>query len=296
MKKGLKKAYNLLKNNKNNFLKKRRLSNFILKGYIPWSKGYNDYKWDEIRKALTDNKLLEEFKCNKGVKNYGQHIDERIVELPWVLAKLSLGKGNLLDAGSSLNHKSIVNHPIIKAYELYVYTYFPESENFVSNRISYVFGDLRKLPFKDTFFDQIACISTLEHIDMDNSIYGYDINFNKDIGNKSFEYLIVIKEFLRTLKKNGVLLITVPFGKFENHGFFQQFDTEMIDQIRNILVNHGVFNTFYFKYLPEGWERSTKEKCASAVSFNPHTGEGKGDDGAAHSRAICCIEFIKESL
>jgi ubiquinone/menaquinone biosynthesis C-methylase UbiE len=29
------------------------------------------------------------------------------------------------------------------------------------------YGDLRVLPFKDNYFDEIVCQSTLEHIDMD---------------------------------------------------------------------------------------------------------------------------------
>jgi ubiquinone/menaquinone biosynthesis C-methylase UbiE len=38
------------------------------------------------------------------------------------------------------------------------------------NNISYVYGDLRNTILKDQCFDEIVCISTLEHIGMDNTM------------------------------------------------------------------------------------------------------------------------------
>lgn len=86
------------------------------------------------------------------------------------------------------------------------------------------------LPFKSELFDTIICQSTLEHIDMDNSIYGYDLERRDTMQEKSYSFLKGISELLRILKPEGMLCLTFPYGKFENHGFFQQFDSEMVSE------------------------------------------------------------------
>jgi hypothetical protein len=95
------------------------------------------------------------------------------------------------------------------------------------------------------------------------------------------------------LKSDGKLLLTFPYGKFENHGFFQQFDREMLDRVLELFRKQGTYELTFFRYLNGGWNFCEQEDCADIVSFNPHTGRGKLDDGAAHCRSVCCIEFTK---
>jgi SAM-dependent methyltransferase len=196
-----------------------------------------------------------------------------------------------LDAGSTFNFDFIVDHPIISQKQLTIFTYFPEENCFFKKRISYVFGDLRNICFKDSLFDEIVCQSTIEHIDMDNSIYGY--SGQQTIGHKSYEYLKAVAELIRALKPNGKLLLTFPFGKYEYHGFFQQFDEEMLQRILELFDGNGSYNLDFFKYEKEGWRFADRSELHAIQSYNPHTGIGKLDDGAAHCRSIACIEFIK---
>lgn len=290
----MRKLINTVLEKKRAYQKTRRLKYYFKGGKIPWSLGYNDYKWEEITKVLGNKKILEDLKTNRTIENFGIGIDERIVEIPWTFSKLSKKSGRLLDAGSSLNHDIVVEKDLFHDKDFTIYTYFPEPINFNQKRISYVYGDLRELPFKESYYDEIVSISTLEHIDMDNSIYGYDIPNNGNDVIKSYEYIKVIQEFVRVLKTKGTLLITVPYGKFENHGFFQQFDKEMVEKIEEILKEFGQSSYYYFQYNINGWKTSTSIECDCAESYNPHTGIGKGVDGASHSRAICCIEFTKK--
>lgn len=260
----------------------------------PWSYGYVDTKWDEINASLIDDTTLKAFKDSNIPKGFGIGFDERIVEYPWIFSRLrNVSNTSILDAGSTFNFKSIVNHANIKNKELTIYTYYPESDSFIENRISYVFGDLRNLPFKENFYDEIVCQSTIEHIDMDNSIYGYDLQPSAKPTVKSYEYLKVIEELIRVLKPGGQLLVTFPYGLFENHGFFQQFDEEMVNKITDKMNTNGSLKKEFISYSKDGWKFDKQENCNSLVSFNPHTGKGKGDDGAAHSRSVCCITFIK---
>lgn len=276
---------------KNNYEKNLKL--YIKNGKIPWSVGYYEYKWENIQKYISEPDILFQFAKKKLDNGFGIGIDERIVEYPWIINNLPDSKTKLLDAGSTFNFQIILDQVKVKEKELTIYTYFPEVNKFNEKRISYVYGDLRELPFRDEWFDGIVCQSTIEHIDMNNSIYGYDIRYNRDESEKSYEYLKAVHELLRILKSRGYLFLTFPCGKFEHHGFFQQFDLEMIDRIIDALRNFGQMNIDYLKYSINGWNFCDYSDCKDIESFNPHTGKGKGIDGAAHCRAVCCIKFIK---
>ncbi|OFX78433.1 MAG: hypothetical protein A2X12_03355 [Bacteroidetes bacterium GWE2_29_8] len=281
---------NRIKEIRSNFLKQRRISNYLKKGKIPWELGYEDYKMDLIAENIKDKDLISQIKNNSLPPNYGVKIDERIIEYPWIIANLSNKITNLLDAGSTLNFEYLLNHSVFLQKKITILTLFPEADCFYKKSISYHYGDIRDMIFKDFYFDEIICQSTLEHIDMGNNIYGgSDKNSNSKA--KSYEYIKAIQELKRVLSKNGVLLMTFPYGKFENHNFFQQFDKEMVEKIELYLNSFGTIEKTYFKYNKSGWQFSDEESCSDAESYNPHTKVGKKEDMAAHSRAICCIKF-----
>ena len=296
LKKIIKKVYYYLKQDTRKGIESQSNSkeNYFKNGQIPWSEGYATHKEESIRKSISDYSILNEFSKKTVPTNYGYRLDERIVEYPWIMANLLKGKTIFLDAGSTFNFDYLLNNELVENKEKYIYTFYPEEKSYNHKKISYIYGDLRNLPFRDDFFEEIVCQSTIEHIDMDNSMYGYDLKSTLELGtNKSYEYLKVIDELLRVLKKNGQLLLTFPFGKFENHGFFQQFDDEMVNRITDKMKDLGSCELTFFKYLPDGWIVASQEECNDAESFNPHTQIGKKDDFAAHSRAICCVKFIQ---
>lgn len=271
----------------------KKEDDFLSNGKIPWSKGYHTYKWELINSSINDSKLLGSLLQKRLPESFGHRVDERVIEYPWIFSKLNNVKEKILDAGSTFNFNFIVNHPTIKEKDLTILTFAPEANCFHKNRISYVYDDLRNVPFKDELFDVVVSQSTIEHIDMDNSIYGYDIAHNDDEVSKSFEYLKAVSELIRVLKPDGKLLLTFPYGKFENHGFFQQFDEEMLNKLLTLFINRGDFNCTFFKYEEQGWRFANKKELETIVSYNPHTGKGKQNDNAAHCRSVVCIEFIK---
>lgn len=271
-----------------------KISIYKKNGSIPWSEGYVEYKIKAINETLTDSEILKSFEEKRLPNSFGIGLDERIVEYPWIFSILKdLKNKEILDAGSTFNFEFILEKSLVKENKLTIATYAPENPNFNHLGISYVYTDLRNTFFRDLYFDVIVSHSTIEHIDMDNSIYGYEITHLKDEEKKSYEYLSAVNEFLRILKPNGTLILTFPFGKFENHGFFQQFDTEMVDKIITLFKEFGTSELCFFKYLKDGWKVSSQEECSNSTSYNPHTGRGKGEDGAAHCRGICCIKFTK---
>jgi len=268
-------------------LKNRIMINiFTFTGKKPWSFGYHSYKWKTIKE------YIEKDRFNNGdlILNYGFRIDERIIEYPWLLSRLPIEKGILLDAGSTLNFELILNQPSLQAKKIFISTLAPEGNCFWDRGISYIFEDLRNCCYKDNLFDYIVCISTVEHIGLDNTLlYTKDLSKKENIQNS---YLTAIKEFYRVLKPGGILYLTLPFGKKENRIWFQVFDSHMIDEIvttfnpLSIIENH-------FRYQPTGWEKSSRELSKDATCFDIHQQKEYDPDFAAFSRGLICLEMKK---
>jgi SAM-dependent methyltransferase len=262
------------------------LAIFHFNGKKPWKTGYSVYKKKNIVKHLNNN----DFNVNSLKTNYGYRIDERIIEYPWLFSILPSGKGNLLDAGSALNFDFLLNRDKLKTKNIFISTLSPESSFFPKNNISYIYEDLRDSCFKDNFFDYIVSISTIEHIGLDNTyMYTNDETKNENIPDSYIEAII---EFMRILKPNGKLYITVPFGIRKNHGWFQVFDAHMIDVILNTF-SPSEAKECYFKYEPNGWTVATRESSKEATCFDINVQKGYDPDFAAFSRAIVCLEITK---
>lgn len=259
---------------------------FVLNGMKPWRIGYNFYKHKKIREALERGG----FDAKKLPQGYGFRIDDRIVEYPWFFSRLPARGGNLLDAGSVLNFDYILSHEKLSDKKIFISTLAPERLCFWKKGVSYVYEDLREPCYRDGFFDWIACLSTLEHVGMDNTMV-----YTKDLAkmeNDPQAHLLAIKEFRRILKPGGVLYLSVPFGRYKNHGWQQVFDGEMVDQLISAFSPSSVVEN-YFKYEPEGWRAASREECKEAASYDMLRQKTLDDDYAAASRANVCLELVK---
>ena len=109
-----------------------------------------------------------EFHPGKLPDGYGVDLDERIIEYPWLLSHLPSGPGLLLDAGSALNFRFLLDLPALAAKTVHICTLAPERQSFWELGISYTFQDLRRTCYRDAFFDHVVSLSTVEHIGLDN--------------------------------------------------------------------------------------------------------------------------------
>jgi len=208
------------------FHRRRNINFFKKHGMRPWSRGYSEFRTQELIKVLNDQEMMQVFKQSRQLpEGYGFRLDERLIEYPWVLSRLPKERCLVLDAGSALNFDYLVSNPIIENKDLYIMTLFLEPQCFWKRGISYVYADLRDNPFNDGYFDIIVCISTLEHVGMDNTMYA---ETQQSRANDPASFAEAIKEFNRILKPGGLLFITVPYGKHTNYGFFQQFDASLV--------------------------------------------------------------------
>lgn len=276
-------------------LEKRRISLYLQSNRRPWGKGYQEYKKAYLRNVLNDETLLEGFQNAEPLsKGYGFRLDARVVEIPWALSHLRDRTGHILDAGSSLNYKFILTLPALTHKKITIVTLAPEGRAYWRIGVSYVFGDLRELDFRDACFDTIICISTIEHVGMDNSMYAGHMAVAKP--SKTEDFLLAVQELKRVLKPGGALFVTLPFGQYENHGWLQQFDSRLMDRlIKEFDPTH--YKETIFRYDPDGWILSDRASCAHlqlfdvhrSKYFDPNSSIDYPPDYPACERAVACL-------
>lgn len=264
---------------------------YLAGGRVPWSEGYGRYRRELTVKTLNDPELMRRFRAGDRLPDgYGHRLDERVVEYPWVLSRLADGPGTLLDAGSTLSYPFTLDLPAVAAKRLVVVTLAPPAHMAHAANVSYLFDDLRNLMLRDEVFDTVVCISTLEHIGLDNTqLYSEDERFAE---HNLTGYAPALDELRRVLKPGGRLLLTVPYGKAEDHGWLQQFDKPGIGRIVERFSGTLATET-YFAHGHTGWQVATAEDCAEARYFNVHADKTPAPDGAAAARAVCCLELVR---
>src|SRR5581483_4544074 len=187
---------------------------FVRNGMRPWTNGYLEYKQREIQRALQEKSF-----CAKQLpRGYGFRLDERIIEYPWFFSRLPPGHGRLLDAGSTLNFEFVLEQPALRDKKIDICTLAPEARCFWRKGVSYMYEDLRALPYRDELFDWIVCLSTIEHVGMNNALYS---GSHENEESRAHDYLRAVLELKRVLKFGGILYLSAPFGKAANLGWYQ---------------------------------------------------------------------------
>jgi SAM-dependent methyltransferase len=138
--------------------------------------------------------------------------DERVVEIPWVLARLRSGR--VLEVGHAFAEPAYLAALLRAAPRELVGVDLAERH---VDGLDTVVADVRALPFPDASFDQVLLVSTLEHIGADKTVY--EIEETATGGP-----LEALKELRRVLRRDGSLLVTVPAGEPGDYGWFRQED------------------------------------------------------------------------
>ena len=139
-------------------------------------------------------------------------------------------------------------------------------------------ADLRKLPFGRRSFDVVFCISTLEHVGFDNTLYGVE-------GERDPRGIpTALRELRRVLTRGGRVLITVPCGENEDRGWFVQREPDAWTELF-LSAGFAVHEQEVYELRDEGW-RSVEE---------PSRGLRYGTRGPAAS-AVLCAELRRRRL
>ena len=240
----------------------------------PFGLGYNQYKIHLIKKILGKRSI-----------NLKHYIDERIVEIPWIMRELEkIRYGKILDAGCTLNFNYLIKRIIKNKNNLTFVNIFPEKNVFKSNLVEYKTQDISKLEQDGNIYDIITCISVLEHVGFDNSMY--DLKKTKDIYKIDINlYKNALVELKRVLKNDKWLYLTIPFGKKTIFRNYQQFDINDLNSIIKIF-SPKQFKTYFYKFENLQWNEVDQIKCQSTEAIY------KKDIGIS-SKSVALIKMKK---
>jgi SAM-dependent methyltransferase len=275
---------------------KRAVQRYLEAG-VPYTEDYDIYKRGLIVQALHDRGLLTSLASGEPLEApYGAAVDERVIEFPWVISHLRPGR--IMDAGSALNFEHILDHDVFDGVDLHIVTLAPEEQSFVERGLSYVFADLRDLPYRDGVFDTVVCLSTLEHVGLDNSRY---TGAATDVQNNPDDPLVAMRELARVLQPGGQLLLTVPYGRPDRLPSMQVFDSNLLESAVNAFGATADRAQTFYRYSEDGWRSASADDCADAVyaawpMLDPATRETAPPpqhDRAAAARAVACVRLVK---
>jgi SAM-dependent methyltransferase len=199
--------------------------------------------------------------------------DERPIEIPWCLARYD-GEPSVLDVGYAFAEPAYLAGLVALGARDLVGVDLAEAE---VPGLRPVVADVRELPFGDGIFELAFCISTLEHVGLDNAVYG--IEGERDAAGPQR----ALRELHRVLARNGRMLVTVPCGERQDLEWqVQRPAAEWIELFEG--VGFVVFEDELYELGRDGW-RSVPQ--IGAVRY------GERGPGAS---AVLCAELRPSRL
>ena len=236
---------------------------------------------------LADEDVLTLFRERSPLpRGYGVGFDERVVEYPWLLAQRP--DGRVLDAGSTLNHAHVLDRLLPAVAHLEIVTLAAEAESFPDRGVAYRYADLRELPYGDDACDAVVSLSTVEHVGMDNRLYGAPHGRAQD---PRAEARRAVRELRRVTAPGGRLLLSVPYGMPSDHGWFRQLDASGVADLVAAAAPAERTTVSVYRYTSDGWRLSSEDEAAGATYWDHHADPQPPADGAAAARAVACIRI-----
>jgi SAM-dependent methyltransferase len=197
--------------------------------------------------------------------------DERLIEVPWALARVR-PRDRVLDIGTANAEPAYVAALLGRGAAELAGVDLAEAD---IPGIRTVVADVRDLPFEDGVFDLTLCISTLEHVGRDNRLYGASEEADHE------GIADALEELRRVLAADGRLVVTVPCGELEDHGWFVQLEPDRWNDAF-LAAGFSVLEEEIYALGPSGWR--------AAPDFDP-TGVRYGD----YASAVLCATLAPVS-
>jgi len=205
--------------------------------------------------------------------NFGADNSERCIEIPWAIS-LYGGEPVVLDVGYAHAEERYISAllslgiPHLHGIDL------------VEKRIEGIIPhamDIRKTTFPDNFFDLVFCISTLEHIGRDVSRYTPAAIQGQGDGD-----LEALREIVRITKNQGKIILTVPYGREENHGWLINYHEDRLCRlVQSLPLQVRIEDYFIFS---GGWRRCHKHELDQT---------GYQDNHAPAAAGLACLLLVK---
>lgn len=162
--------------------------------------------------ATTRNDLLVEIRDGKVI------CTERVVEYPFVLMNLRLEEGaRILDVGcvgSLLSYKLSSMGYRVTGYDF-------DKFDITHPNFTFIQGDFLDNEFRDEAFDAVVAVSTVEHCGI--PVCGPRVIEDGDRR--------MVREIHRVLKKGGVFIVSVPFGKKGKNREWRVYDERALNEL-----------------------------------------------------------------
>lgn len=231
----------------------------VFNGLVKWAK-----------KKTFEKKI---FKISGG--GYRPGSDERAVEIPWAIS-CYCGERRVLEVGCGFCTPEYIERlkalPIEELHGIDISSV--GCPDFIKKT-----ADIRDTGYDTGYFDMIFCVSTIEHVGMDNGRY---LPAAETVSRAKRPDVESILEMKRILKSGGKLVLTMPFGKSKDYGWFIQYDKNMLD---SLLKASGMrlLRKDFFKY-DNGWCMCA-EKELSHLLYN--------DNEAPAACGAACVLLTK---
>lgn len=143
------------------------------------------------------------------------HINERIIELPFVLQRLPKS-GRILDVGSSNSALSLQ----LACMGYQVTGIDVQAYPFIHPNLKFYQEDIAHCAIEKESQDCAILISTIEHVGLGH--YGD----SRGLSDQAFLEMVA-----RFVKTDGSIFITVPFGKYFQSNWYRVYDSERLNQL-----------------------------------------------------------------
>lgn len=192
----------------------------IISAFLRWHRSRDLWRRvdNEVQRALA----LQQENFPRSIKlprDYGKALPERVVEL--LIASVSTkGRSKVLDVGFANATPSQLRlmDRLPKTLSFTGIDIAPPSQEVKRRYNETILGDVVTAEIPRGTFDLIWCISCIEHLGRDNSAYCQEFRIQRDMDRKA------LRALWEALKDGGLLLVTAPFGRFEDHGWQVNYD------------------------------------------------------------------------
>ncbi len=203
-----------------------------------------------------------------------------MIEIPWALSRYA-GQQRVLEVGCSFateNPQYIEGLRALAIPELHGIDISSVEAPFFIKRTA----DIRESGYAANFFDMILCVSTIEHVGRDNARHYKPIaELPLREGDESPPDVLAMEEMLRILKPGANLILTVPYGRFVDYGWFINYDSSAIERLLSV-PGISVAQADYFRYTTAGWVPCAADQLANTAY---------GDHGAPAAAGVACFEI-----
>lgn len=235
--------------------------------------------------------------------------DERDIEIPYLLSRYS-GQKNILEVGISLSDLILTKVLILlkkinkaKLYGLDIIDINKTLKRFkgtnLKSNVIFIKGNAVNVNLKKKF-ELISVISTLEHIGLDKPIKKYNKNTGVFDRNKIFKKIrnnnqdiLAIKNLSKYIKKNGKLILTVPFGSrrilytkdsYNLYAYYREYDYARLKRIIRF-SKLSLADAQFYKFRKSGWSKLKDFKNFNNSNVKPYK----------NVNSIACLELIKKN-